>query len=316
MNNNPYAAAYHNMRAIEQQEQERAVIENMPLRQVIMQFIPGPDRRRYNNPTGNEVEAIFVGDDGAPLMYRDIVVYPVASALREMRRLEEEQRKRERQEEEKRLRDAALQQQQKQLEEELATLSNMADHVNQKMGSLQQDSSSSATNAPVSSDAGGVDLDNLFSFLTEIPTEKSFFDDIGQEMSSLADNVQEETRAVWSILCCHPSQPLTVLCALLQLDALSRSAESRSRTPKDVPARPPSPGLPPPPPPLTNGTLPSPPPPITESPPSFPLPPPIEDEPRPIKEELPPPPLVSGSSLRLKSAITASASGYPLLPPY
>ncbi|KAF2346952.1 hypothetical protein FHG87_022290 [Trinorchestia longiramus] len=36
MNNNPYAAAYHNMRAIEQQEQERAVIENMPPRQVTM----------------------------------------------------------------------------------------------------------------------------------------------------------------------------------------------------------------------------------------------------------------------------------------
>ncbi|KAF2348375.1 hypothetical protein FHG87_020871 [Trinorchestia longiramus] len=77
MNNNPYAAAYHNMRAIEQQEQERAVIENMPPRQVTMQFIPGPDRRRYNNPTGNEVAAIFVGNDGSPPMYRDIVVDPI-----------------------------------------------------------------------------------------------------------------------------------------------------------------------------------------------------------------------------------------------
>ncbi|KAF2354778.1 hypothetical protein FHG87_014467 [Trinorchestia longiramus] len=77
MNNNPYAAAYHNMRAIEQQEQERAVIENMPPRQVTMQFIPGPDRRRYNNPTGNEVAALFVGDDGVPPVYRDIVVYPI-----------------------------------------------------------------------------------------------------------------------------------------------------------------------------------------------------------------------------------------------
>ncbi|KAF2356072.1 Helitron helicase-like domain [Trinorchestia longiramus] len=69
-------AAYHNIRAIEQQEQERAVI-NMPPRQVTKQFIPGPDRRKYNNPTGNEVAAIFVGDDGAPPMYRDIVVYPI-----------------------------------------------------------------------------------------------------------------------------------------------------------------------------------------------------------------------------------------------
>ncbi|KAF2357645.1 hypothetical protein FHG87_011603 [Trinorchestia longiramus] len=77
MNNNPYPAASHNIRAIEQQQKERAVIENMPPRQVTMQFIPGPDRRRYNNPTGNEVAAIFVGDDGTPPMYRDIVVYPI-----------------------------------------------------------------------------------------------------------------------------------------------------------------------------------------------------------------------------------------------
>ncbi|KAF2365688.1 Phoxous domain [Trinorchestia longiramus] len=77
MNNNPYAAAYYNMWAIEQQEQERTVIENMPPRQVTMQFIPGSDRRRYNNPTGNEIAAIFVGDDGAPPMYRDIVLYPI-----------------------------------------------------------------------------------------------------------------------------------------------------------------------------------------------------------------------------------------------
>ncbi|KAF2368867.1 hypothetical protein FHG87_000374 [Trinorchestia longiramus] len=77
MNNNPYAAAYLNMRAIEQQEQERAVIENMPARQVTMQFIPGPDRRRYNNSAGNEVAVIFVGDDGAPLIFRNTVVYPI-----------------------------------------------------------------------------------------------------------------------------------------------------------------------------------------------------------------------------------------------
>ena len=43
MNNNPYAAAYHNMKAIEQQEQERAAMVNMTPRQVTMQFIPGPD---------------------------------------------------------------------------------------------------------------------------------------------------------------------------------------------------------------------------------------------------------------------------------
>lgn len=40
-----------------------------------MHFKRGPDRRRYNKPTHDEVAAVFVGQDGAPPAYRDIVVY-------------------------------------------------------------------------------------------------------------------------------------------------------------------------------------------------------------------------------------------------
>ena len=39
-------------------------------------FKRGPDCRRYNEPTHNEVAAVFVGEDGAPPANRDIVVYP------------------------------------------------------------------------------------------------------------------------------------------------------------------------------------------------------------------------------------------------
>lgn len=39
-------------------------------------FKRGPDCRRYNEPTHNEVAAVFVGQDGAPPVDRDIVVYP------------------------------------------------------------------------------------------------------------------------------------------------------------------------------------------------------------------------------------------------
>ena len=61
------------MRTIEIQEQERAERENIPTRKITMQFIEGPDARRYNNPTNDEVAAVFVGDDGAPPAHRDII---------------------------------------------------------------------------------------------------------------------------------------------------------------------------------------------------------------------------------------------------
>ena len=33
-------------------------------------------QRRYNEPTHDEVAAVFIGEDGAPPVNRDIVIYP------------------------------------------------------------------------------------------------------------------------------------------------------------------------------------------------------------------------------------------------
>ena len=41
-----------------------------------MHFKCGRDQRRYNQPHHDEVAVVFVGDDGAPPLDRDIIVYP------------------------------------------------------------------------------------------------------------------------------------------------------------------------------------------------------------------------------------------------
>ncbi|CAI9730060.1 Hypothetical predicted protein [Octopus vulgaris] len=64
MLNNPYTAAYLNMRTVEQEEKGTAR-ENANPKKVTMHFISGPDARRYNNPVHNEIAAVFVGEDGA-----------------------------------------------------------------------------------------------------------------------------------------------------------------------------------------------------------------------------------------------------------
>lgn len=74
--NNPYAAAYRNMHAVQQEEDHHATAEGRQPQEVRMQFKRGPDRRQYNQLTHDEVAAVFVGEDGAPPAYRDIIVYP------------------------------------------------------------------------------------------------------------------------------------------------------------------------------------------------------------------------------------------------
>lgn len=64
------------MHVVEQEEEERAVCENREPRQVTLHFQHGPDRRRYNEPTHNEVAAVFISENGSPPSERDIVVYP------------------------------------------------------------------------------------------------------------------------------------------------------------------------------------------------------------------------------------------------
>ena len=76
MENIPYSGAYRNIHAIQQEEDLRATTEERQLHEVRMHFKSGNDRRWYNKPTHDEVAAVFVGQDGAPPAYRDIVVYP------------------------------------------------------------------------------------------------------------------------------------------------------------------------------------------------------------------------------------------------
>ena len=75
MENNQYTNLYKNMRTVELEEEERASMENVQPREILMQFISGPDAKRFNDPTNNEIAVIFVGQDGARPINRD-VVYP------------------------------------------------------------------------------------------------------------------------------------------------------------------------------------------------------------------------------------------------
>ena len=71
---NPYVGVYKNMHLVEQQEQERA--GNDQPRRCQLNFTRGCDIRRYNFPTSNEIAAVFVGENGAPPVNRDIIIYP------------------------------------------------------------------------------------------------------------------------------------------------------------------------------------------------------------------------------------------------
>ena len=51
---------------IEQQEIRQACVENRAVAEIRMHMRSGPDRRRNNLPTADEVAAIYVGDDRSP----------------------------------------------------------------------------------------------------------------------------------------------------------------------------------------------------------------------------------------------------------
>ena len=78
LENNPYAVAYNNLHTIEQEELQLAGAEGREPQSIRMIFSAGPDRRRYNAPTHNDVAAVFVGDDGVPGK-QEFCVYPKAS---------------------------------------------------------------------------------------------------------------------------------------------------------------------------------------------------------------------------------------------
>jgi hypothetical protein len=73
---NPYAAAYKQMQQVEQAQMQAAADNNDVPSTVTMYFRRGNDQRRYNDPRNDEVAAIFVSNDGAPPIDRDIVVHP------------------------------------------------------------------------------------------------------------------------------------------------------------------------------------------------------------------------------------------------
>ena len=71
--NSPYAAAYKYMHALSKVNNSA---ENRSPREVRLHFKRGPDQRRYNEPAHDEVAAVFIGEDGAPPVNRDIIIYP------------------------------------------------------------------------------------------------------------------------------------------------------------------------------------------------------------------------------------------------
>ena len=80
---NPFATAYRQMWQVEQEEEERARVEERPPREIVMRICrnDASDQRRYNAPTADEVAVIFVGRDGRVPDNRDIAVYPHGETL-------------------------------------------------------------------------------------------------------------------------------------------------------------------------------------------------------------------------------------------
>ena len=72
----PYAAAYKYMDEAVKEEEDRAAAAGTVPKRVTMVIKKGHDQRRYNDPSRDEVAAIFVSEDGSPPGERDIVVYP------------------------------------------------------------------------------------------------------------------------------------------------------------------------------------------------------------------------------------------------
>ncbi len=73
---NPYARQYRRMIDVEQEQNELAAQRASVAPVVTMYFLRGPDQRRYNNPTTDEIAAIWTSTDGAPKVKPDIIVYP------------------------------------------------------------------------------------------------------------------------------------------------------------------------------------------------------------------------------------------------
>ena len=70
----PYASAFKELRGLLSMRRNITAELNREQQVVRLFFKRGPGCRRYNEPIHNEVAAVFVGQHGAPLADRDIVV--------------------------------------------------------------------------------------------------------------------------------------------------------------------------------------------------------------------------------------------------
>ncbi|KAL9693548.1 hypothetical protein quinque_012833 [Culex quinquefasciatus] len=175
---------------------------------------------------------------------RGVFAREVATALREMRRVDEEMRKRERLEAERKEREAAqaeadrkaLEESERVAKEEILALSQMAEQINSKLHSQQQQHAANNNNNNANQinnnnkgkdrpevnggDGGGspapagiasanhahqqsnesVDLDNLFAFLSEVQpngaNSNAIIDEIGEKMDNLVEDLDVELESV------------------------------------------------------------------------------------------------------------------------
>nr|XP_047141323.1 uncharacterized protein LOC100209718 [Hydra vulgaris] len=70
------------MAEVEDAEIRQAAIKGRPISVVKMLLLEGCDRRRYNLPSHEEVAIVFVGNDGAPPPFREVVIYPRGQPLK------------------------------------------------------------------------------------------------------------------------------------------------------------------------------------------------------------------------------------------
>ena len=89
---NKYAASYLQMTELLHEEEARAARQGTEAPEITMRFSSAAvrDAHRYNQPTVEEVAAIFVADDGAPPSNRDIVIYPRSGEPRKESELSED----------------------------------------------------------------------------------------------------------------------------------------------------------------------------------------------------------------------------------
>ncbi|XP_065643128.1 uncharacterized protein LOC136075071 [Hydra vulgaris] len=84
---NPFALAFKYMAEVEDEEIRQAALKGRSVSVVKMSLLKGYDRRRYNVLSHNEVAVVFVGEDGAPPVSREVVIYPRGHPLKTISRM-------------------------------------------------------------------------------------------------------------------------------------------------------------------------------------------------------------------------------------